>query len=139
MPHTIYVRMKKTGRQRPKDLEPVPYLLEKKPDTVRELLLSLTSLGVKDYNERKEDGRLLQYLTKDEIASQASAGKVSFGTRGGEDADEVKAAANTIQCFEDGIYRVFAGDQELTGLDQCIPWTDDMVFTFIRLTMLSGF
>ena len=65
-------------------------------------------------------------------------GKVSFGVRGGEDADGKAAAENTIQCFEDGIYRVFAGDKELTGLKDRIPWTDGLEFTLIRLTMLSG-
>lgn len=51
---------------------------------------------------------------------------------------EEKAVENTLQCFEDGIFRVFAGENELTALKETIPWTDDTVFTFIRLTMLSG-
>ena len=60
------------------------------------------------------------------------------GLRGGEDAVEEKALENTIQCFEDGIFRVFAEDTELTALEEAIPWKDDLIFTFIRLTMLSG-
>ena len=68
----------------------------------------------------------------------ASAGKVSFGGRGGGDQDEEKAVANALRCFEDGIYRMFADEEELTGLSQPIPWQEETVFTFIRLTMLSG-
>lgn len=138
MSYTINVRMKKLGRQKSADLEPVPFVLDEKPQTVRELLVSLTKLGVKQYNARKDEGQILAYLTREEIAEQAARGKISSGLRGGEDAEEDKAVENTIQCFEDGIYRVFAGEEELTALSETIPWTDNMIFTFIRLTMLAG-
>ncbi len=138
MSFTIYVRMKKPGRQMRKDLSPTSFILDRKPKTTRELLLSLTELGVKDYNARKDTGQILPFLTKEEIADQATRGKVSFGVHGGNEANPEKAAENTIQCFEDGIYRVFAGDEELTELDARIPWKEDLIFTFIRLTMLSG-
>lgn len=138
MSFTIYVRMKKPGRQKSADLQTVPFELDEKPQTVRELLVGLTKLGVRQYNERKDEGLILSYLTKEEIAEQAARGKIASGLRGGADAVEDKAVENTIQCFEDGIYRVFAGEQELTALSGAIPWTNDMIFTFIRLTMLSG-
>lgn len=138
MPFTIHIRMKKLGKQKPSDLQPVPFELDEKPGTVRELLTSLTTLGVKQYNARKDEGQILAYLTKEEIADQAVRGKIASGLRGGEDAVEEKALENTIQCFEDGIFRVFAGDTELTALEEAIPWKDDLIFTFIRLTMLSG-
>ena len=53
MAFTIQVRMKKLGKQKSQDLQPVPFELAQKPETVRELLTSLTALGVKDYNTRK--------------------------------------------------------------------------------------
>lgn len=138
MPFTIYVRMKKLGKQKRGELESVPFLLEERPKTVRELLTGLTELLVRAYNERKDEGQMLSYLTKEGIADQAVRGKISFGLHGGADADGKEAVENTMQCFEDGIYRVFAGEEELTGLTDPISWTDDLVFTFIRLTMLSG-
>lgn len=138
MSFTVYVRMKKLGKQKSTDLQPVPFLLEEKPATLRELLIALTKLGVQQYNARKDEGQILSYLTKDEIAAQAVRGKISSGLRGGADAVEEQAVENTIQCFKDGIYRVFAGEDELTGLSDAIPWADDLVFTLIRLTMLSG-
>jgi hypothetical protein len=138
MSFTIYARMKKLGKQKNEDLKSVPFLLDQKPKTLKDLLTSLTELLVKEYTERKDEGQILSFLTKEEIKDQASRGKISFGLRGGGDADIKEAVKNTIQCFEDGIYRVFAGEEELTELTDEIPWTNDLVFTFIRLTMLSG-
>lgn len=138
MSFTVYVRMKKLGKQKNADLQPVPFVLEERPATLRSLLIALTKLGVQQYNARKDEGQILSYLTKDEIAAQAVRGKIASGLRGGADAVEEQAVENTIQCFEDGIYRIFAGDDELTGLSDAIPWADDLVFTLIRLTMLSG-
>lgn len=138
MPFTVLVQMKKPGRLNRTDIAPVPYELDRKPQTVQELLASLTRLGVRQYNARKDEGQILAYLTQEEIASQASRGKISSGLRGGADAVEDAAVENTLQCFEDGIYRVFAGEKELTALSDEIPWKDGIVFTFIRLTMLSG-
>lgn len=138
MSFTVCVRMKKLGKQKSADLQPVPFVLEERPATLRELLIALTKLGVQQYNARKDEGQILSYLTKDEIAAQAVRGKIASGLRGGADAVEEQAVENTIQCFEDGIYRVFAGEEELTGLSDAIPWSDDLVFTLIRLTMLSG-
>lgn len=138
MPFTVLVQMKKPGRLNRTDIAPVPYELNRKPQTVQELLASLTRLGVRQYNARKDEGQILAYLTQEEIASQASRGKISSGLRGGADAVEDAAVENTLQCFEDGIYRVFADEEELTALSDEIPWKDGIVFTFIRLTMLSG-
>ena len=138
MSFTVYVKMKKLGRQDRTKLAPVPFLLDKKPDTLQELLIGLTELGVKDYNERREENQILPFLTKEEIKNQAKRGKVSFGFSNGQIADKEQAVKNTISCFEDGIYRVFAGDTELKGLLDKISWEEDLVFTFLRLTMLSG-
>lgn len=138
MSFTVYARMKKAGKQRKEALLPAPFELERQPDTVRELLIMLVELGVREYNARKDEGQIIPYLTKEEIQDRASAGKVSFGVRGGNDAAAEEAVENALQCFADGIYRVFAGEEELTKLDQQIPWKEGLIFTFIRLTMLSG-
>lgn len=138
MSFTIYVRMKKLGKQKNTELQPVPFELEEKPQTLRQLLTALTELGVRQYNARKDEGQILAYLTNEEITAQASRGKISLGLRGGGDAIEEQAVENTVQCFEDGIYRVFAGETELTALSDEIPWSESLIFTLIRLTMLSG-
>ena len=138
MSFTIYVRMKKSGKGMCKEFAPTPFEVGQRPETLGELLTALTELGVKDYNARKDEGQILPFLTREEIAGQALSGKVSFGVHNGGTADPAKAVENTLQCFEDGIYRVFAGEEELTELDGEILWKEDLVFTLIRLTMLSG-
>lgn len=138
MSFTVYVRLKKLGKQKSADLQPVPFVLEEKPETLRELLIALTKLGVSQYNARKDEGQILAWLTKEEIAAQAVRGKIASGLRSGADAVEEQAVENTIRCFEVGIYRVFAGNDEMTALSDTIAWSDDLIFTFIRLTMLSG-
>lgn len=138
MSFTIYARMKRIGKQNARELTPVPFVLDEKPVTVRQLIIALTEVGVRDYNARKEEERILAWLTKEQIEQKAAEGKISFGMRGGNDASAEKAAENALQCFEDGIYRIFAGEEEMRELDDTIPWSDNMVFTFIRLTMLTG-
>lgn len=143
MAFTIYARMKRAGKQKKAELAPVPFELERRPETVRELLVLLVQQSVQEYNARKEEDQLLNYLTREQIDGMTSAGKVSFGIHRGNPAKQDAAVENALQCFEDGIYRVFAGDEELTELGQVIPWGQDgngeePVFTFIRLTMLSG-
>ena len=123
--YTIKVRMRKLGKKNQGAVEPVEFLLESRPETVKELVEGLVCLGVRQYNERK-------------IQEQAVTGKISFGLRGGNDADADQAVENAVQCFEDGIYRIFADDEELTELGQPLPWHDGLVFTFVRLTMLAG-
>lgn len=49
-----------------------------------------------------------------------------------------KARVNAVQCFEDGIYRVFMDGRGLEELDEGIVVTEESVFTFVRLTMLTG-
>lgn len=140
MSFTVYARMKKLGKQKKADIEPVPFVLEEKPETVRDLLTGLVCLGVREYNAKKDAGQILPYLTKEEIQDKAAAGKVAFDVHQGEEAQEEKSVENAIQCFEDGIYRVFAGEEELTKLEEQIPWNEneDTIFTFIRLAMLAG-
>ena len=41
MAFTIYAKMKRVGKQKKEDLLPVPFELEKRPDTVRELVTAL--------------------------------------------------------------------------------------------------
>ena len=43
-----------------------------------------------------------------------------------------------MKCFEDRIYRIFMDGQSLDELDGDIVVTEEKVFTFVRLTMLTG-
>ena len=94
---------------------------------------------MQEYNQRMEASDILSYLTKGEIDDRAAAGKISFGVNYGEyKADLRKAQENALQCFADGIYRIFLDEKSLEDLDEIISIRDDSVFTFVRLTMLAG-
>ncbi len=54
------------------------------------------------------------------------------------DVDEAKAIQTAIDAVTDGLVRVFKGNDEITDLDAEIEISEGDVFTFVRLTMLSG-
>ena len=103
--YTIKVRMRKLGKRTREPWSLWKSLLESRPETVKELVEGLVCLGVRQYNERKDTGQIVPWLTSETIQEQAVTGKISFGLRGGNDADADQAVENAGQCFEDGIYR----------------------------------
>lgn len=134
----IQVNLKSVGKRR-QAVKPMLYEIDGQPSTVRELILAVTEAGVREYNHRMDSPRLLPYLTGAEIEDKAQTGKVSFGVNYGEKrADLLKSQENAIQCFADGIYRIFLDQEPLENLDDTIRITKDSVFTFVRLTMLAG-
>jgi len=134
----IQVNVKHMTKRR-KEVLPKTYSIPRTPSTVRDLILAVTDAGVAEYNANMANTDLLTCLTKEEIDDQAQAGKVSFGVNYGEkQADPQKARDNAIQCFQDGIYRIFMDEKALEHLDESIKVTEKTVFTFVRLTMLTG-
>ena len=78
-------------------------------------------------------------MTAQEIVDQAESGRVGFGRIfSDKKADFEAAAENALQCFEDGLVRVFQNEDELEGLDSPIEIREGDRFTFIRLTFLAG-
>ncbi len=138
----VKVNIKKIGKQRP-GVEPVAYEIDGKPSNVRELIIAMTSACVQDYNRRLAAKDLYACLThyegREDLDIQAKTGKIGFGVNYGEkEAEENQAAANAIQCFEDGIYRIFLDEKPLTELEEAVSLTEESVLTFVRLTMLAG-
>ena len=134
----ILIQMKAAGRRRPV-LEDVPYELPDQISTLRELLTARVEIEVKRYNEKGTDVQMIPYLTKEEVEDQAAAGKIGFGRIYSEKkADSAKAAENALQCFEDGLVRVFLEGQELTELDEAVCLKEGGRLTLIRLTFLAG-
>ena len=69
--YTIKVRMRKLGKKNQGAVEPVEFLLESRPETVKELVEGLVCLGVRQYNERKDTGQIVPWLTSETIQEQA--------------------------------------------------------------------
>ncbi|MCI9370823.1 MAG: hypothetical protein HFH65_10970 [Lachnospiraceae bacterium] len=134
----VLVNMKKLGKRK-NSITKVPYELENKPLTVRELIMETVSVCVRNYNERMENQELLTALSLAEMEDQAESGKIGFGVNyGDKKADLREAQENALQCFEDGIFRIYLGTEELKKPEDLISLEEDSELTFIRLTMLSG-
>ena len=56
----------------------------------------------------------------------------------GKPTTEIEAIANALQCYKDGIFRIFLDDSELGALSSPIVLKEESTLTIIRLTMLSG-
>ena len=132
----IYVRIKAIGKR--KDiLAPVLYTIPDETVSLRQLLTAIVQKEVTDYNNKEMNVQVVPFLTQEEVYNQAQSGKVSFGTIYSEKkADADKAVSNAIQCWEDGLVRVFMNEEELRELDASLFIPEDAVFTFIRLTFL---
>lgn len=66
-------------------------------------------------------------------------GKVGFGALYNHNqVDLAKAQENAIVAFEDGLYAIFYGDDQLETLTEEIDLSQNKSITFIRLTFLAG-
>lgn len=133
----IVVKIKKAGSR--KVLGNAVYESEKDIRSLRELLCFLVKEEVDKYNAGDPDKTMLKYLTQKDIEDAAQSGKVGFGyVYGGKKADPVNAVENVLQCFKDGLVRVFKNDEELPELDDEITICDNDEFTIIRMVFLAG-
>lgn len=135
---TIRINIKQLGKKRSKISE-VPFVLENAPDTVSELIAEAVHTCVAEYNERVEKGENAAPLSSHEISEMSEIGKIAFGINyGGKCADEKTALENALQSYEDGLYRIFIGENEAGSLSDSISLSENDSVTFIRLTMLTG-
>ncbi|MDR7210521.1 hypothetical protein [Flavobacterium piscis] len=66
-------------------------------------------------------------------------GKVGFGAVYNHNkVDVAKAQENALVAFEDGLYALFQGDDQLESLSEEIDLSQNKSITFIRLTFLAG-
>lgn len=134
----IKVNIKQLGKKRSKVAE-VPFMLENAPLTVRELIKESVHTCVSEYNERVKKGENAAPLSDDEISEMSEIGKIAFGINyGGKTANEAAALENALQSYEDGLYRIFIGENEVGSLSDSISLSENDSVTFIRITMLTG-
>lgn len=134
----IYVRVKVAGKR--KDvLQLTPYDIPGNIGSLRQLLTAVVEREVNRYNKMDTEFQMIPFLTAEQIDDQAVTGKVSFGTVfSDKKADKQKAVENAIQCWKDGLVRIFMNETELTELDAPLSIPENAEFTFIRLTFLVG-
>ena len=117
----------------------IRFPLKKYPSSLRELIEECVTTSLEEYKSRghgKKDGIP---LTEGEFAEMQNVGKFAFGVHynTGEISEE-SAVKTALEAFSDGLVRILKNDTELKDLDAKIEISDGDVFTFVRLTMLSG-
>lgn len=115
------------------------YVYPDKEMTLRDFLTETVKITVRDYNNGSTTDEVLKSLSAEEIADQAVTGKVSFGLHYNQkEADEQKAVANALQCFQDGMIAVFIDGKRFEEPEQKVPLKENSEATFVRLTFLAG-
>lgn len=134
----LYISIKQTGKR--KDcITRKPFKLAAIPATLRELLTEIVRLNVSEYNAKAVEPSILTYLCPEVIEREILSGKVGFHDRKNEQpADLQKAIDTAILAFQDGIYRVWIGENEMVALDEPMAIHDGDGLTLIRFTMLAG-
>ena len=136
---TIRINIRQLGKKR-NTINAVPFVLHKKPNTVRDLITSVVMVCVAAYNERVRKGEtIIRPMTQESLSDMEMIGKLAFGVNyGGKEANEAKAVTTALQGFKDGLYRAFLDETELVDLDAPLMIRENDTITFIRLTMLTG-
>lgn len=107
--------------------------------TLEDLIKAIVKQQVEEFNSKTPEKNLLPFLSKSEISANAETGKVGFSSIYNENKPNFEEAqATAILAFTDGIFCVFADDEEIRNLSDEIQIKDSTVFTFIRLTFLAG-
>lgn len=134
----IYVALKHMGNIT-KKVKEHPFILMRKPHTFRELIEETVKACISAYKERADKAEHPSPFTDEELNGMREIGKFAFGVHYNENAvSEEKAIDIAMEAVTDGLVRVFKGNDELTDLNEEIEITESDVFTFVRLTMLSG-
>ena len=134
----LFIQLKQLGKKKC-CIEKIPINFPTLPFTVQELIETIVCWQVNEYNKRLLQSEILKYLTNAEINSKATIGKIDFNMNyNGKPTTEIEAIANALQCYKDGIFRIFLDDSELGALSSPIVLKEESTLTIIRLTMLSG-
>jgi hypothetical protein len=101
--------------------------------TVAELISAVVIQQVREFNSRPKEPTILPLL------DQEASGKISFGSVYNDTkADPSEAVKTALLAFQDGLFVIFANEEEYTKSEQIIHLQEDTIITFIRLTFLAG-
>ncbi len=129
----IYIIKKKLGSR--KELGRHPVEIDETANTLGTLLYILTQKGLTEAQTLKEN----YALSDSEIAAQAEEGRIRFAENYGKNHDTIaKAMERTKQAYDDGLFRVFINDEEVTEWNAPIILCQGTEVVFLRLTMLTG-
>lgn len=141
----ILFEQKKPGRTR-QAIAPVEMHIEGRPTTVGELIEATVRCVVAGFNSRAalspedaDSDTSAPAMDNARIADLAETGRVAFGiVYNGHPEDPDKAVANALQCYDDGLFRIFLNGTPLDGKETIIELNDGDTLTVVRLTLLAG-
>ena len=110
--------------------------------TVKELIGKIVENQVNHFLNQsfKTDNEDKIHLPKDNyLPILLDTGKTTFGALyNPKKPNLIQAQETAIQAFEDGMFTVFYGDDQLNLISDTIDLSIPKTFTFIRLTFLAG-
>ena len=122
-----------------KKIRPIPIILENTPQSPVELIEETVRACIASYRQRAENSGNPTPLNDEKYAVMTEIGKFAFGVHyNTNDIDEAKAIETAILAVNDGLVRIFKGNEEITGLEGKLEICEDDIFTFVRMTFLTG-
>ena len=131
----VRVRVTVTGHRRGRLPEhDLALALPPGPVTSRQIISAAVAAEVTAYQARTEEASFVRLLTERSLRDGLARGAVGTATKPGP-ADVATATAAALQAYEDGIFRVFADDDEVDGL---VDLAEGSMLLFLRLVPLAG-
>ncbi len=104
-----------------------------------ELISAIVTQQVAQFNENRDEKNIIPYLTKSQINDSAISGKVDFNESSNRTTAVPETAIETaLLAFEDGIFCFFCDDTQIEALSERVSFTEESLFSFVRLTFLAG-
>ena len=119
-------------------LNAVSFELEQ-PETVKDLLIQMVTLCVKQYHQRIELQSFLHVLSQEEIIEGMNTGKLRLGILDNTKQVNLQQAIEAvIHGFEDGLIVLFVDHQRQESLEDLLEIHEGSELIFVKLAMLSG-
>jgi len=108
------------------------------PASAQQIIEAAVGAEVAAYEARAEEAGLLQVLSEKWLLSDLDRGAVRMGDVTPAGSVNLAAAVRAaLLAFDDGIFKVFVGDQEVEG-SALIDLADGAAVLFLRLVPLAG-
>lgn len=139
----ISISVKQLGKKHPLLQEKnIALAIENPVITTQKLIESIVDHQVQLFRSASfefEDEDKIHLPKENYLPILTDTGKVGFGALYNHNqVDLAKAQENAITAFEDGLYAIFYGDDQLETLTEQIDLSQNKNLTFIRLTFLAG-
>lgn len=107
--------------------------------TAHQVIEAAVRAEVAAYHSRAEEDSMVRVLTNKSLAEDLARGAVrSTAPEAGRPPVDTAAAVDAaLLAFDDGLFKIFVGEDELTG-DMAVPITDGAALLFLRLVALAG-